>query len=161
MKSKLRSRWYRPNEKPLESNSGNQKNTEPFGEIDTSGLKIEDDLSKISIQVRQNSQNDSKRNNSQSENTKRTSPKNRSRRKSEHSKGPSHASSKNDDKSEFSTETKDNSKNKDYKPRKKRRRKSYDPNKKNHSNKNGRKELSKKPEKKSGISGFLSKIFGG
>jgi hypothetical protein len=75
MKSKLRSRWYRPNEKPLESSSGNQKNNEPFGEIDTSGLKIEDDLSKISIQIKQNSQNDSKRNNSQSENPKRTSQK--------------------------------------------------------------------------------------
>ena len=47
MKSRLRSRWYRPNEKPLESPSENQKSTEPFGELQSSDSKLVDDLSKI------------------------------------------------------------------------------------------------------------------
>ena len=46
MKSKLRSRWYRPNEKPLETTSEIKKSTEPFGEIETTGEKLVDDLSK-------------------------------------------------------------------------------------------------------------------
>ena len=47
MKSKIRSRWYRANEKPLESNSSGASAEAPFGEIDpTKGKALEDDLSK-------------------------------------------------------------------------------------------------------------------
>ena len=48
MKSKLRSRWYRSNEKPLESNKNSQKVNEPFGEISNTDINLKDDLSKFS-----------------------------------------------------------------------------------------------------------------
>ena len=48
MKSKLRSRWYRSNEKPLESNKNSQKVNEPFGEISNTDTNLKDDLSKFS-----------------------------------------------------------------------------------------------------------------
>jgi hypothetical protein len=46
-KSNIRSRWYRPNEKPLET-GGKSTNDEPFGELSISGNeKLTDDLSSI------------------------------------------------------------------------------------------------------------------
>ncbi len=48
MKSKIRSRWYRSSEKPLESNtsSGSAGTQAPFGEIDLSDANnLTDDLS--------------------------------------------------------------------------------------------------------------------
>ena len=46
-KSNIRSRWYRPNEKPLES-SKQVENIQPLGEISTDGnSKLVDDLSAI------------------------------------------------------------------------------------------------------------------
>jgi hypothetical protein len=46
-KSNIRSRWYRPNEKPLETGS-KSTNDEPFGELSISGNeKLTDDLSGI------------------------------------------------------------------------------------------------------------------
>ena len=45
-KSNIRSRWYRPNEKPLDYGSNPQKNAEPIGEISsTENLEFIDDLS--------------------------------------------------------------------------------------------------------------------
>ena len=47
-KSNIRSRWYRPNEKPLDSGSNPQKNAEPIGEISsTNNLEFIDDLSNV------------------------------------------------------------------------------------------------------------------
>ena len=49
MKSKIRSRWYRSNEKPLESNSSTPSTQAPFGEINLSEDQIlSDDLSNAS-----------------------------------------------------------------------------------------------------------------
>lgn len=46
MKSKIRSRWYRSSEKPLESNSSPSSDQAPFGEVDLSeDKKLTDDLS--------------------------------------------------------------------------------------------------------------------
>ena len=43
MKSKIRSRWYRANEKPLESNSSGASAEAPFGEINpTKGKALEE-----------------------------------------------------------------------------------------------------------------------
>jgi len=43
MKSRLRSRWYRANEKPLEKSSTNSQNQEPFGEIISTDEKLVDE----------------------------------------------------------------------------------------------------------------------
>ena len=45
MKSRLRSRWHRPNEKPLESSTTNKKDSAPMGEVENTGQGFEDDLS--------------------------------------------------------------------------------------------------------------------
>ena len=49
MKSKIRSRWYRANENPLESNASSGSNQSPFGEISpVKGETLTDDLSNAS-----------------------------------------------------------------------------------------------------------------
>src|SRR6056300_895611 len=95
MKSKLRSRWYRPNEKPLETSTEDKKNTEPFGEIQNTGEKLVDDLSKAkpSPQNRnENRPNKSGQNHFKSNNpTEKRSDRNRPRR-SKNSDRKSHKS---------------------------------------------------------------------
>ena len=45
MKSRLRSRWHQPNEKPLESSTTSKKDSAPMGEVENTGQGFEDDLS--------------------------------------------------------------------------------------------------------------------
>ena len=45
MKSRLRSRWHRPNEKPLESSTTIKKDSAPIGEVQNTGQGFKDDLS--------------------------------------------------------------------------------------------------------------------
>ncbi len=59
-KSKIRNRWYRANERPLESNSSTSlSNTAPIGEVELSSFKFKDDLD--DEMARQASRNSDKR----------------------------------------------------------------------------------------------------
>ena len=151
MKSKLRSRWYRSNEKPLESNKNSQKVNEPFGEISNTDTNLKDDLSKFSGST----SNISKGINNNESKRKDKSFKKNSRPRRKKTFGDSQKPNPQADKNKPDSGKIEKSSHKDYKPKRKRRHKKPESKvRKNIPN------ASSKVTKKTGLSGILSKIFG-
>ena len=172
MKSKLRSRWYRPNEKPLETSTVDKKNTEPFGEIQNTGEKLVDDLSKAKPSPHNRSENRPRRkgqNHFKSNNpTEKRSDRNRPRRsknsdrKSHKSEGQSrnhHGKSPHMERDKDKRENPNSSKQKPKRKRKNNTRSEHEHLNKNDSSKSNNNNNEMK--KKSGFGGFISKLFGG
>lgn len=161
MKSRLRSRWYRSNEKPLESPSENKKSTEPFGEIQISDSKLVDDLSKVKAPPKRETRNHSINNNNSSNRGNKSRPKHQKKPRERNDTNSNDSENKNKSKKEYSSNKRSKSDDQSHKPRR-RRKKSYpDDRKKSKSPNNRNTQVEKNSPKKSGISGFLSKIFGG
>jgi hypothetical protein len=161
MKSRLRSRWYRPNEKPLESPSENKKSTEPFGEIQSTDSKLVDDLSKVQAPPKRETRNYSNNNDNSNNRGNKSRPKHRKKPRERNDKISNDSENRNNGKKENSSGQRPKSDDQNYKPRR-RRKKSYpDDRKKSKSPDNRNTQVEKNSPKKSGISGFLSKIFGG
>tara|TARA_B100000212_G_scaffold333969_1_gene304080 strand:- start:603 stop:1121 length:519 start_codon:yes stop_codon:yes gene_type:complete len=172
MKSNIRSRWYRSNERPLESSpeTGSFSRQAPFGEIDPSQEdSLKDDLS--NAKPSSGSQGKKGRN-SLKKNHERTSKPRRDNRKKIHGSDRNHRSKELEKKGEGQQ---DQSRRKNRpKPKKDHRtengknqpgRSKHRPNsKKDHNRSSKKKDLHEKPtqaEPKSGLSKFISKIFGG
>ena len=173
MKSKLRSRWYRPNEKPLESHSKSTKNTEPFGEIQTTTNKLVDDLSNAKPIPQSRNENQGNR---RSKSDFKPKNRNQKRTNKNHQGGTKNSNGefrKNEtqDRNTESTKTQsDRSNNRGSKNR------NNDLNQKSRSRKNisrsGQVDHHKKrkvksnqssqaTKKKTGLVGFIAKLFGG
>ena len=161
-KSNIRSRWYRSNEKPLESKDSQSKPNEPMGEISiTENEKFIDDLTLVKpISSRGNSHTRKQ----QSKEAKNRIKKNRHRndtpnktkvRETMHSKNSEDEKSKpNSRKRKSSTQSKNRNPN-----QKNRVSKGQNSNSRNKISKNRNSEPNIKP-KKSKLGEFISKIFG-
>ena len=161
MKSRLRSRWYRSNEKPLESPSENKKSTEPFGEIQSTESKLVDDLSKIKAPPKRETRNYSNNNDNSNNRGKQSRPNHHKKPRERNDTNSNDSENRSNSRKDFSSNKGPRSDDQNYKPRR-RRKKSYpDDRKKSKSPKNRNTQVEKNSPKKSGISGFLSKIFGG
>ena len=155
-KSNIRSRWYRSNEKPLESGSNSQKNADPIGEISsTKNSEFIDDLSNARPPK---------------------APKKRQQNKNKNSFGKDAPSPNNRDQGRFSdSNNKDKAKKHNGDKKKKTKKNSTYKQRAEGFNNNGRGK--KKPEnrrypekkkvdggkpqpKKSKLSSFIAKIFG-
>ena len=172
MKSKLRSRWYRPNEKPLETTSEDKKNTEPFGEIENTGEKLVDDLSKAKPNPQNRNENQGNRRGqknfkSNNPNEKRSGrnrtgkPKNSSR-EPHRSEGQSRNQESKNSQNDRDKDKRKNSNSSNPKPRRKRKNKphsEYKPHQTKDSTKS--KKNNDEIKKKTGLGGFISKLFGG
>jgi hypothetical protein len=173
MKSKLRSRWYRPNEKPLETNSKSTKNTEPFGEIQTTTEKLVDDLSNAKPITQSRNENQVHRRSKNEFKPQHRKEKRTGKNRQGGSKKPSGDSRKNetqDRNSESKDSQSDRSNNRGGKPstnqqnQKSRRRKNKPRSEhRDHQKKGGGKsnENDRGIKKKTGLGGFISKLFGG
>ena len=168
MKSRIRSRWHRANEKPLE-NDGSPTPTAPFGEIDPSNnATLTDDLSNYKPSE-----------NSQSSRPHQKQSSNMDERRGNRSRGdnrkPRQRRDRKDDTRDGETQSSDNNhsgKNRNPKNRKPRKRKGNEnrdrsprgdqEKSRNHKNKNRRpnKPADKESSKPSGLKGFISKLFG-
>jgi len=165
MKSKIRSRWYRANEKPLESrSSGSATNQSPFGEVlITSREALKDDLNDESAKKASNNR------------PARDTDSNRERKHSRHERKPSRRSGEKDGRSSNNNkrrenrnraEPKDNSVDGTrghHKPKQPAIRSKPKPTKPRQSGaskkpSHSKNETVQKP--KSGVSKFLSKLFG-
>ncbi len=170
MKSNIRSRWYRSNEKPLESSQGSVAQQAPFGEINPAQEdSLKDDLSNAtpsSISEGKRSRNSFKKEHD------RTSKPRRENRKKQHGSDKNHRSKEQENKGE---RKQDKSRRKHRpKPKKDHRteegknqsgRSKHRPNSKKDQNRSSKKKIfNEKPmqaEPKSGLGKFISKIFGG
>ena len=170
MKSNIRSRWYRSNEKPLESSQGSVAQQAPFGEINPSQEdSLKDDLSNAtpsSISEGKQGRNSFKKEHD------RTSKPRRENRKKQNGSNRNHRSKEQENKGE---RQQDQSRRKHRpKPKKDHRteegknqtsRSKHRPNSKKDQNRSSKKKnLNEKPtqaEPKSGLGKFISKIFGG
>jgi len=160
MKSRLRSRWYRPNEKPLESPGGNNKNAEPFGEIQSKDSKLVDDLSKVKVPQSRETRNYSKNSDDTRGSSHKSRPKHQKKTRDRNDKHSNNSENRNNSKKDFSNKS-HRSDDPNYKPRRRRKKSYSEDSKRDRSPKNKNSQAEKKSPKKSGISGFLSKIFGG
>lgn len=157
-KSNIRSRWYRPNEKPLETGD-KSTNVEPFGELLISGNeKLTDDLSSIKappsrkkeeIPSRGSNNHHNKNNRNRSHNGKSRSRDNESENKNRNKRHRSRPKSNHKRRS-----TERDSKDSQNRDRNKHKTQS----KSRHSSKTTA-QRSKKVNK-SKLSSFISKIFG-
>ena len=173
MKSRLRSRWYRANEKPLEKSSTKSQNQEPFGEIISTDEKLVDDLSNAKPSQHMGNENRSPK---RERPDQRNSPRDRSENhRSQKSRTPNHRQTKRQedqrgaspDVSTAKGENKNkenNSERESYskknKPR--RRKQNHSKNRTNEKRKktNFNQDKGKAP-KRSALGSFLSKLFGG
>lgn len=171
MKSRIRSRWHRPNENPLE-NKGSPTATAPVGEIDSvDPTSLTDDLS--NYKPSENSRNNHSRNDNcgdrrqgQRGGRRPREDNRRPRPNRDKSEGRTHRDEKPSEKGESSKPQ--NRKN--YKPRRKQgasrkndhSSKQRSDNSRHSKNKPGeqRKSSAKQPTKATGLKGFLGKIFG-
>jgi len=173
MKSRLRSRWYRSSEKPLETSSESQKSKEPFGEITPSSKKLQDDLSnaKPPPNRERGSQGHRKgRSDHQSSNENRDgrnrsqrprNPNRDSRRHEGDSQNKEKRRPNHEDRPKRGNQERDPSAPQNRKPRR-RKNKNHSDSKRNDTRNEPK--LIKKEEKvpkKSGLGGFISKLFGG
>jgi hypothetical protein len=168
MKSRLRSRWYRPNEKPLETSSGDSKNQEPFGEISATNEKLVDDLTNAKPPQQsergkgsQRKDKTSHENHNQRQNSRKPRNHNRDSRKKDGEKD--HRDSTKQKDGSFSEKKSNERSNSNPKNRKPRRRKNKKRNEHQANEKRNVRSLEAdktKENKKSGISGFISKLFG-
>ena len=77
-KSNIRSRWYRANEKPLESDSSPKTNADPIGEISIQeNEKLTDDLSSAKPPAFNEKENRQSRNSNRNHDRRRNSSRNR------------------------------------------------------------------------------------
>jgi len=147
MKSRLRSRWHRPNEKPLESSTTNKKDSPPLGEVENTGQEFVDDLSSKKPPQKKDFQ--SKANSPQQRDN---STRNR-KKHSNKAKARKNYPKNNEQNKRFD----ENSAEQVKKTGSKENRKT----KKTYTKKNSQKHEDKEiKEKKSGLGNFLSKIFG-
>jgi hypothetical protein len=160
MKSRLRSRWYRPNEKPLESPSGNNQNAEPFGEIQCTDSKLVDDLSKVKVPQTKETRNYSKKTDDSKDRTYKSRPKHQKKTRDRNDAHSNNSETRHKSKKDFSKKN-HRSDDPNYKPRRRRKNTYSEDGPKDRSPKNKSSQIEKKSSKKSGISSFLSKIFGG
>lgn len=147
MKSRLRSRWHRPNEKPLESSTTSKKDSAPMGEVENTRQGFEDDLSSKKPPQKKDflgkTNSPQKRDNS-TRNRKKHS--NKARDRKNYSKNKEQKKRFNENSAE---QVKKTGPNKNRKT------------KKAYSKKNSQKhEDNEIKEKKSGLGNFLSRIFG-
>jgi len=173
MKSRLRSRWYRSSEKPLETSSQSQKSKEPFGEITASSKKLQDDLSNAKPppsrergnQGQRKGRSDYQGSNENREGRNRPQRPRNPNRDSRRQEG----NSENKEKSRPSKEDRPRKGNHERNPsdpqnRKPRRRKNKNHSESKRNDTRNEPKLNKKEEKvpkKSGLGGFISKLFGG
>lgn len=168
MKSRLRSRWYRPNEKPLETSSVGSKNQEPFGEISATDEKLVDDLTHAKPPQQSERGKGPRRknktshdNNNERQRSRKPRNHNRDSRKKDGQKDQRDNTKQKDGSfSERESNERKNSNTKNRKPRRGRNKKRNE-----HQGNEKRsvpilKEDKTKKTKKSGISGFISKLFG-
>ena len=168
MKSRLRSRWYRPNEKPLETSSGGSKNQEPFGEISATDEKLVDDLTNAkppqqSERGKGPRRRDKTSHENQNERQRSRKPRNHNRdsRKKDGEKDQRDSTKQKD--GSFSERESNERNNSNPKNRKPRRRKNKKRNEQQGNEKRSAPNLREdktKETKKSGISSFISKLFG-
>lgn len=169
MKSRIRSRWYRANEKPLESSQETSTQQAPFGEIDLSQQdSIKDDLSNVKPLAdsdRKRGYNSHRKNHDRAPRPNRD---NRNRRQDNHkdkqakeqgSKGERQNQTHRKRRSKHKKDHR-NEDGKNYSGQTKRRK---NPNKDQQRNPKSKNLHAKdKPtEPKSGLGKFISKIFGG
>ena len=164
-KSNIRSRWYRPNEKPLESNTTSKVDAEPFGEISHSqGTILTDDLSSAKPPTSNNQEN--KRTRPEKRRNERRGRKTGGQENAKHNDGKGHQTNREQKKEGTDSPTK---KHRPSKHRNNFKNKRGDhTEKKDHSKRKGqpkslkRKSYEKsKKIQKSKLSTFISKIFGG
>lgn len=168
MKSRLRSRWYRPNEKPLETSSGSSKNQEPFGEISATDEKRVDDLTHAKPPQQSERGKDPRRrdktsheNHNERQRSRKPRNHNRDSRKKDGEKDHRESTKQKD--GSFAERESNERSNSNPKNRKPRRRKNKKRNEQQGNEKRNVPNLKKdkaKEAKKSGISGFISKLFG-
>ena len=171
MKSRIRSRWHRANEKPLEAQTSSIKNSAPIGEfVPSKDLPLVDDLSNVKP-PEPSSQNeggkerfDSKNRRDSGDKSRRHRNNNRRRKRdSESGERPDSQNRKNHKQRKPRSRNGDNKGNHNRDDKNGQRSKDYSKkNSNDRTSKNNRKpKLSRKqPEKKSGIGSFISKIFG-
>ena len=163
MKSRIRSRWHRPNEKPLENNGSASPASAPIGEIDAQNLtSLTDDLSgyKPSPHTKEHSRSRDENDSSGRRNERSRSRNPRSRGRNDRNKPRQNR----ENTSERGGESKEATNHPNRKPR---RRKSNgdkhnsDRSRKPHNkNSSSRPKQESKPKKEGGLKGFLGKLFG-
>ena len=162
MKSKIRSRWHRPNEKPLENDGSRAPTAAPVGEIDPSSVSVlTDDLSNFkpdpnaANKPRSSESPHGRRNDRGKPGNRRSQPRNEERNT------PSNR--------ENQPAREDRSKSSSDHPNKRHGKRRHNPGKSNSENSNhSRKQApkhsgkspAKAPQKAGGIKGFLGKLFG-
>ena len=159
MKSKIRSRWHRPNEKLMDNGRSNATITAPMGEIDISNLsKLTDDLSGYkpdeSSQTRPKKHAENRRNEGKDGRNRRSKPRNKNR-EARGGKTDSPGEGERSKKSSNYSGKKPNKRKRNFQKQKSR---SSDSTKNGNSQHHNR--VSKKTEKNGGIKGFLGKLFG-
>ncbi|MEJ6523454.1 MAG: hypothetical protein QNL65_04695 [Opitutales bacterium] len=174
MKSRLRSRWYRASEKPLESSTQSQKSKEPFGEISSASEKLVDDLSNAKPPTRREGGNQENRRgrteykgssenrNDRSRSHKPRNPNRDSKRYGDNreNKDSGKPNSENSPKKDTPKKSESNSVNK--KPKRRRSNQNRSDNEyTGRGNGAEQKKAENKSPKKTGLSGFISKLFGG
>ena len=175
MKSRIRSRWHRPNEKPLE-NASSSTPAAPMGEIDaTNSVSLTDDLSNFKPSEnagRPHSRNEDRGNRSDDRRGGRKPREDNRQPRQRRDRGENRQPR--DNKSPENSEPNKSQKSKNQKPRRKpggprnndQSSKTRSENSKHSKNKSGgpRKSHSrapaKTPVKATGLKGFLGKIFG-
>ncbi len=160
MKSKLRSRWYRANEKPLESSSDQKKESSPFGELQNPKDGLVDDLSKVchqkgSQKSEKSALHSGKGKSSHGKRKRQISKSNPKQNPNRHKANRNNSTKKNKGKDgKTQSNHPDNISSKS--PKGKNRN-----NKKSKNSKDNKDSSKKDPtSKKSGLGGFISKIFG-
>lgn len=164
MKSRLRSRWYRPNEKPLETSSGGSKNQEPFGEISATDEKLVDDLTNAkppqqSVRGKGPRRRDKTSHENNNERQRSRKPRNHNRDSREKDQRDS-TKQKDGSFSERESNERNNSNPKNRKPRRRKNKKRNEQQGNEKKSAPNLREDKTKEAKKSGISGFISKLFG-
>ena len=169
MKSRIRSRWHRPNEKPLE-NSGSTAPAAPMGEIDTQNLStLTDDLSnaKPSPNTREHSRGRNDQGGRRDDRPKSRNPRSRGRndRNDRNDRNNRNNPRKNrDGHKEKDGDAKGSSSQGDRRHKKRRHNQEKQPDahskKPHHKNSSSRPKQENSPKKQSGLKGFLGKIFG-
>ncbi len=173
MKSKLRSRWYRQNEKPLETSSQVPKNLGPLGEIEATGEQLVDDLSdakpktqkKKNYQIKKKDKHDFK---SERKEVKRGNQNRLGKTKSRNRSTNSFESESKNLENKYSKNNptridkiKDNSHTSNQRPKRKKNKHRSEFKKHQKSSVSQSKNDQKDIKKKNGLSGFISKLFGG
>jgi hypothetical protein len=161
MKSRIRSRWHRPNEKPLENGGTPAALAAPVGEIDPSNSSVlKDDLSNFkpdqstANEPRKQEHRKGPRNDREKSGNRRRPPRNHHRNKH----------SEQDNQSDKEGELKGSRNHSKRRPRKRKQNSEHGSDKNQQQAKKSSKSSARKPQKSapksSGLKGFLGKLFG-